>query len=338
MTGLALCLLLASLAAGAGQELPEDPNKAAIDSKIATYHRLSDNLSRPLSERVLAMSDSLLQDVIEGDRSIGIGGTGDYSTRPASVEELALVQQYVALLPRAYREAFEEKLLAIFLVDEFAGAGLTSWVVDEAGGVYYFMILNTALFEQSLDDWLSFRADSVFDASPVEPRIRISTGTDYLALMYGLLHEGGHLVDYELGITPYVDDLHRQVIGGNTAATAFSAPAWESISRPWARYHVDNSQQMNTYGIYANAGFIPRQLAPVMFGQLRRTPFVSIYSLLSWAEHLADFVTYYHIEQFLHGTVEMLLVDDGGEVVAVYRPMQTDLAKSLAPSIQVLYQ
>ena len=143
---------MASFSVVAGAEPEADPNKAAIDWKKATYHRLSGNLARPLDQRVIEMSDDMLRDLIDDDRSIGITGTGKYSTRPAASAELELMQRYLALLPVAYREAFREKLLAIFLVDDFAGAGMTSWVLDEAGEIYYYMILNTALLERSLDE------------------------------------------------------------------------------------------------------------------------------------------------------------------------------------------
>ena len=84
-------------------------------------------------------------------------------------------------------------------------------------------------------------------------------------------------------------------------------------------------------------GLIPRAEMPALFSRLKKTPFVSFYSGSSWNEHLADYVSYYHIEKKLGGTITMDLLIQGS-VVDSYTPLKTPIAQRLEKSIDAFYQ
>ena len=110
-----------------------DQENLALQWKNSTFNKLSGNLSKPLTERVSKVPDDMLRDFIESDLSIGITTARAYTTRSAEQAELELIRRYTELLPPLYGKLFSEKLVAIFLIDNFAGAGLLSWLVDDDG-------------------------------------------------------------------------------------------------------------------------------------------------------------------------------------------------------------
>lgn len=309
---------------------------AVLAWKRGLFQQLQGNLAQPLAARVQKMPGELLKATQDEDRALGINNTVNYSARTSTAEELALVNAYIALLPRAQQRVFAEKLLALYIVDGFSGAGMSDWVVDRDGRIYYYVILNSALFSTSLDDWLSHKEDSPFDQSAAEPTLRVRTQTAYKALMYGLLHEGAHIVDYERGITPYLDPLHRQLSGRTGETSAFTSEVWEKWTRPAARYDFKHRSELNTYGIFTRKALIPRSELAGIFAQLKNSPFVSFYSATSWNEDFADYLTYHHIETKLGGTVAVELLQ-AGQVIDRYAPTKTPVAKGREKFVQSLY-
>lgn len=325
-----LCALPSSLASA-----EDDQFAAAVEWKKATFQRFKQHLKAPLEKRLVAMPDDLFKGLVEYDQSIGIESASAYATRSANEKEKTLFRNYIDLLPSAHKRILDKKLVAVVLIDNFGGAGYSDWLVGEDNQVYYQLVLNSALLENSLDDWLTYKSNSVFSQAKNDPHVRITTGTDYKALLYALLHEGTHLVDFERGLTPFVEPIHRKFVGRDLSTTAFVERVWLDQRTPVTAYEFEHRSGLNVYGIFPDRPLVPSQKAVKMFGQLKQTPFVSFYSASSWNEHIADFVTYYHIEKHLGGKVKLELKQNG-VVLSEYRPMQTSAAKSLMPAVEQL--
>jgi hypothetical protein len=289
---------------------------SALEGKLKLFERFEDNLAMPLAERIQTMPDDFLKLLIDFDKSIGIKNT-DYKARPLTAGEKDLFMSYVSLLPGKYRTTFENKLLAVYFVDNFAGAGLTDWFVDKQGAFYYNMILNSALLKETLDGWLTYRENSFFTGgSPFS--IKVRTGTDYKALLYGLLHEGAHIVDIEYHVTPFIDELHKEVLKQENEVSDFTRGIWEGQKKPVVPYDFNNRDRLNVYGIF-DRELIPGGEMDVMFRQLNSTPFVSFYAGTAWYEDFADFITYHHIERNLGGSIRMELYRGERLVKRFYR-------------------
>ena len=333
---LSVCIgLLTPLLSACGTS--SSSNKAAIEARQERFQKLKPNLSKPIVERVQRMPDDLLAATKAFDKSIGIVKSERYQARVATDDELALIKSYLALLPPAHQAVFAEKLLAIYLIDNFSGAGLTDWVVDGEGRVYYYLVFNSALLSTSMDDWLSYKEDSPFDDSVTAPTIKVQTHTHYKAMLYGLLHEGAHVLDYDRGITPYVDTLHKQFKNLNRESTAFTMSAWINRTTPKAEFDFAHRGNYNLYRIFSNKALIPRAEMPALFAQLKKTPFVGFYSGSTWNEHLADYLAYYHIEKKLGGSITLNLLSQG-KVVDSYDPLKTPGAQRLEKVIETFYQ
>lgn len=317
-----------------------DPNDSQYEHallwKLKLFQRLESNLSKPLEGRLQQMPSDFLKATQNDEKSIGIYNAILYAARTPTADEIALFKTYVGLLPPALQKVFTKKLLAVYLIDDFAGGGLANWVVDRDGHTYYYIILNSSLFTESLDDWLTYKNDSQFDQSTLSPTIRIQTQTDYKALLYGLLHEGTHIADIEHGITPYFDPHHRRLTGRNEVISSFTNRVWRQWLQPDSQYDFSHRNDLNPYGSFPKKGHIPRSELPAMFLQLTKTPFVSFYSGKSWIEDLAEYVAFNHIEKKLGGaiTVELLY---SGVVVDSYAPIKMSLVKQREKYLQSFY-
>lgn len=308
---LALCLQAASVLGAADNT--QDP---ALQEKLKLFQKFEPNLARPLPERVQAIPDDFLKSIIDFDKSIGIKNT-DYKARVLTAVEMTMFDEYVRLLPARYQTTFNDKLLAVYFIDNFAGAGLTDWVVDKNEEFYYYMILNSELLTQSLDEWLTYRENSFFTKdSPFS--IKVRTGTPYKALMYGFLHEGGHVVDMEYHVSPYIDPVHKKFIRQESELSDFTRGVWEQQKTPVARYGFNNRDKLNVYGIF-NRELIPGSEMQAMFLQLHKTPFVSFYAGTAWYEDFADLITYHYIDKNLDGSVRVELYE-GEKIVKRLSP------------------
>lgn len=309
-------------------------DSATLKWKQGLFLRMQGNLSAPITTRVQLMPADILKATQDDDRSIGIAHAERYAPRAATASELALIQSYIELLPHVQQTLFAKKLVAVYLIDGFSGAGITEWVADREGHAYYYLILNTALFTTSLDDWLTYKENSPFDKQFASPAIQVRTQTNFKALMYALLHEGTHIADYELGITPYLDPQHRRFSGRTREVSEFTDGIWGQRFQPAARYDFKHRGDLNTYGIFPQRGLIPRSDLSEMFSQLTKTPFVSFYSSTSWNEDLADYVTYRHIERKLGGAMTMELLHEGN-VIGRYSPLKSALSKQREQAVRV---
>lgn len=314
----AACLLFAA----ASHAADSDDDKL-LKAKLEAYQYFEPNLALPLPARLQTMPDESLQSIITFDRSIGIGNT-DYKARVVTPADIALFAEYVALLPERYRTVLSEKLMAVHLVDNFSGAGLTDWYVDEQGRFYYYMILNSALLTESVDEWLTMRENSYFKRESGSFTVRVRTGIDYKALLYGLLHEGGHILDYEYNINPYLDPLHKKMIKRENEVSDFTRGVWKQQKTPMAGYDINNRDKLNVYGMFSDKTLIPVRELSGMFLQLTQTPFVSFYGSTVWYEDFADLVTYYHVEKKLGGSVVVELLESG-KVVDAFSPIERGL-------------
>jgi hypothetical protein len=309
----------------------------SLIAKRSSFQRLQSNLSVPLEKRIQKIPDDFLKMTRDYDRSIGIDNAERYAAREISADQLKLFQSYIDLLPPVYRKVFSSKLLAVYFIDNFSGAGMTEWVIDREGRTYYYLILNSSLLDTSLDDWLSYKDDSQFDQSATFPSVRVKTNTQFRALMYGLLHEGAHIVDYELGVTPYVDQQHQRFKGRTQARSDFTDNIWLTGTQPVEQFDLKHRKEINTYGIFSKRGLIPRRELPDMFALLAKSPFVSFYSSTTWSEDLADFITYSHIEKYLGGAMSVELLGFG-KILERYAPLNTPSARQREKFLRIFYE
>lgn len=317
-----LCLvLLFGAACGKKQAPAELPLMAQLE--IYNYHPHA-----RLEERIGPMPAKLLE------LYRLIDARPDYRSYTPSPAEKALFLEYLRLMPPAVERIFRQKCVGLYFVEGFTGNGMTSWVADEQGNVYFHMTLNPAAFRQTLSETLSERERSCF-ITERGWKISVDAGTKYKGLAYAVFHEAAHAADYMEGISPLVDTSfpERYRPAGRPDGGLFTG-AWASYSKPFPRNEFFGRGNLTFYG-FDRGPKIPFLDAGGVYQGLAGSPFISLYGSKSWAEDLAELTAYGLITGKLGQPYKILISGPGG-VKMVAEPMKGAAAKRAAAALALL--
>lgn len=276
--------------------------------------------SSGFEDRIGRMPDKLLELYRQMD------DRKDYAAYEPSEADKALVVKYLRLLPPGFERAFREKCVGLYFVRGFAGSGMTSWVVDARGRLYFHMTLNPEVLKKDLSRTLTGRERSCF--SPVAGgRVSVDAGKKFKGLAYALFHEGAHAVDYIYGITPFVEpDLPaRYRPAPRPTAELFSA-AWLEYSLPKPENDYPLRDRITFYGL----GGGPRlslNAARELYDGLARSPFPSLYGSKSWAEDFAELTAFGMITGALGQPYRVTLTLPGAKPLVI-EPMRSSRASA----------
>ena len=267
----------------------------------AEYSRVSDFLRIPAKnlDSYSFTSDSPLSDriglppkvVLDYIRSLD--NRPDYQAYHPTEYDRQLAAKYFELLPPLHRKVLRERLVGVYFIKDFLGSGLTEYVLDESGNMYAFMVFNPGVLKYGVSKWLTMKENTCFIPGSGSVDIRIDVGNGYKGLLYILLHETTHVVDYVMRVTPYVDESVARFFGHRPETGPFVRGVWESYKEP-VDEDFPHGDRITFYGMN-NGPKISLTQALTVYSKLENGPFVSMYSTLSWAEDLAEFVTFYHL-------------------------------------------
>lgn len=260
----------------------KQPQEIPLMARLEAYGY---NPSSSFEDRIGPMPGRLLEEYRRMD------GRPDYRSYLPTPAEKALVVEYLRLMPPAVERIFREKCVGLYFVEGFMGNGMTSWVADGGGKLYFHMALNPAAFRQTLSETLTERERSCF-FSANSWKISIETGSKYKGLAYAIFHEAAHAVDYISGITPLIDPEQPK---------AYRAPvrpdgglftgAWAAASSPMPGNDFPDRAKLSFY--YLGGGpKIPIGRAPEVYRALKGSPFVSLYGSKNSAEDFAELTAY----------------------------------------------
>lgn len=301
---LALAVLL-PLAAGCRKQPP--PEIPAIN-KLETY---AFDPASPLEGRVKLIPQPLLEFFR------GLDGRPDYDGYEPSAADRALFLEYLRLLPPAYEKIFKARCVGIYFVPGMVGNGLTDWIAGPGNKIYFHMILNPAALKDDLSRTLTDRDKSCFI-----PRkgwsVRVDAGSKYKGLLYSLVHEGTHGLDYAAGVTPYTDDtMPAYYRPRRPAAGGFFLKRWAGYSSPRPEADFHGRDKLGFYGL----GGGPRldiSSAPELYAGMTKGGFISLYGARSWAEELAELATFSVLDT-LEQPYEITVTSPAGK--SAFKPM-----------------
>lgn len=226
-----------------------------------------------------------------------LDGRVDYRAYDPDTAERELLTAQLDFLPLFYLPLFHERLLGIYLVENFQGSGYTDYVLARDGTMYTYIVINPATMHQTMSKWLTQKESTAFISGDTSPPVRLECG-DLPASLYVLLHEGAHCVDYVRPVTPYVEPEVRGLSGPDTEVTPFTEGTWASYTQPDTQVAWPYAGKVHFYG-FREPELRP-QAASRIYGALdRQTPFMSLYSTMNWADDFADYLTFYHLTQKL---------------------------------------
>ncbi|NPV02444.1 MAG: hypothetical protein HPY53_13805 [Brevinematales bacterium] len=308
----------------------------------------TDALSKPLYQRILTAPDFLVKYLIEFDNMPG------YKPYAPTAKQLAEISNNIEMLPPYVKKVMQERLLGFYFIDTFLGSGMADFCVDGQGEIYFFIFFNPEILNHSFSEWVTmkditcFIPDVVAEMKTLDGKnkaysansIEIAVSGNYTGFFYTLLHEGTHGVDYVKNITPYIEEIFRSIsIFFNKPvkdASVFTKNVWDGIKSPVPEYKFPLRKSITVFG-WGGGPKIPMKDAPEVYQSLAGTPFVTLYGATSWAEDLAEFVTYYHMTQKL-GQTYTITVKSNGKAVFSYSPMTNDMVKARFASVQLFYQ
>ncbi|MCX5785114.1 MAG: hypothetical protein NTX59_05455 [Elusimicrobia bacterium] len=283
-----LCLTAVFGAAGCGK-------KSASGPDIPYYSSLENykfDPAIPLADRIVIVPPDMLKSAAETD------GRADYKAYDPTAADKELFSKYLALLPPVYGRVFRERCVGVYFIENFMGNGVTSWVVDGKGVIYFYMILNPASLKNNLSKTLTDRERSCFIARPGLD-IKVNAGQKYKGLLYALFHEGTHAVDYIKGVTPFADDsMPSGYFPASPLAGDFFRTVWADYRVPLIPGLIDGRENITFYGL-GGGPKLEMYGVPAMYRELTFSPFISLYGSKSWAEDLAELASFAFITQKL---------------------------------------
>jgi len=258
----------------------------------------------------------------------------DYSSYRPSRYELRLFREYFNQLPALNKKTMMETTVAIYFVKNFLGGGMSDFVAGHDNKVFTIMYINPEIFSKSFSQWITYRESSAFKRGDGTIRLDINCGKKYNALMYILIHESSHLVDYVYNINPYVEPSSADVFGIKPNAKSFTEGVWEDYKYPVSQYAFDDVDKLSFYGL--SEATVPDTKIVSMYESLRKTPFVSLYGCKNWAEDFADSLTFYHLTQKLKQPY-VVTVYKNNKPVMTFSPVKNALVKERWDILEIIY-
>lgn len=280
----------------------------------------------PITARVTQPPDMVLHYLRELDNR------PDYSGYVPDKDALLVLEKAFNELPPLCRSLLNQRLLGIYFIPGFMGSGLTEWVVDGRNDVYAFMVLNPSVLTFDLSQLLTAKEKTCFINDDPDFSIRIDAGKQYSGMLYILLHESIHLVDYVKNLTPYVDNSINEFQKKGITATPFTRDIWEGYDRP--RVKRSFTGRVSFYGIKKPKLRLSESLS--IYRELSDSSFVSLYGSQSWAEDLAELATFYHITEVLKQPYVIQVVE-GTRIIQSIHPMVSPDVKKRFPLLDIFY-
>jgi len=258
----------------------------------------------------------------------------DYSSYTPSKGELMMIDGYIAKLPRHIKAVLQDRLVAIYFINNLVGSGITDDIFDQSGALYTVMLFNPASLKTDLSTWLTYRENTCFQRDAPDVKVEINCGTEYTGFLYALTHESAHVVDYVESHTPYITKNTKILQQITTNETAFVKDRWVDLETPSKPYDFESRKSITFYR--AAESKIKISDASRLYEHLMATPFVSLYGSVSWSEDFAESVMFYHLTQVLRQPYEIRLIKNAA-TIQVFRPMESAKVKEKFPLLQNLY-
>lgn len=259
----------------------------------------------------------------------------NYTSYVPSDQEWDIVASYLTELPVLHDEILKKRLIGIFFINNFIGSGMADYVLDENNDIYSLLIINPETLRHDITTWMTHRENTCFQDDSSDIEVAIECGDKYLGLMYVLLHEATHIVDYVKAMTPYTEpDIKAIKRGEVSESTVFTKNIWQERTTPVESYKDDFQEEITFYGL-GGGPILENSMAPEIYGKLQHLPFVSLYGSMNWAEDFAEYVFWIHYTQKLGQPYEIRVVQKD-HLMAAYSPMDFEHVKSRISVVEEL--
>jgi hypothetical protein len=329
-----LCILVAgSVAVAMGCSSTAETAKLRQSIRATPAKQLAaypDTLTLPLERRVGDIPSVFL------DRLRSLDQNDAYSAYALPDDQREMVVRYLHQLPPANRRVLEARLIGLYFVSGLTGTGFSDYVLDTQGHLYVVMAFNPACLTTELSEWMTKRERSAFAGT--NSFVSVDCGTGYTGFLYAILHESTHALDYIERLTPFVEPALKALDLPPTAIDQqFTTGVWKSYSTPLPQHDYPLRAAMRFYGV-PSANGLKLTDAGQLYDWLEHSPFVSLYGAQSWAEDLAESVTWFHFVSVMGGTYALKLTDPGGATRSMRPELKVKERPGWASVFQAVYR
>lgn len=153
-----------------------------------------------LIQRVQPTPEFLLEYLINWD------SRPNYKDYKLDESERKILSDSFALIPESYRPILKDSLIGVYFIENFWGGGMTSLVVDSENNIYTVIFLNPILLKMNLNEAFLLKERSCFINNDYSYEIKVDISDEYNGILYILLHELTHAIDYKERLTPYAHE------------------------------------------------------------------------------------------------------------------------------------
>jgi hypothetical protein len=315
-----LCFLFVCLLTNLLAEVNSSQLKNLRQKDYRRFENYHFDASSQLVSRISSAPSFLVEAMKEMDERY------DYSLYPVTETDLAEIKKCLSLLPEAMKKVWQKKLIGIYFVHNLWGGGFTDFVLDEKGELYIIMLLNPGCLHFSLEDWLSAKEASALQIDQSDLSVKIKTGKGVSGLFYLFAHEGTHVMDYELGLSPWTEKDIQILQNRKMTNTAVNAGVWLDEKKPLEKLFFPDLTNISIYG-FRGKPRLPISRVQAFYTVLKKSPWVSMYSTFSWAEDLAELSAFSIICEKLKAPIEVDVLKNK-EIVFSFRPLESENVKN----------
>ncbi len=211
--------------------------------------------------------------------------------------------------------------------DGMPNTALTSTVNPDEPFRLFDITIREAILHQSASEWLTEKERSCFSSkgSPLSASIEAGKRD---ALLYVILHEATHIVDFCLKLTP------TEPVGERLAESTFTNGVWSERTIPAAPYRDPLRERVR---FYADGAALPVDQAEAVYLSLANTPFVSLYGASNCADDLAEYAAVYHWTAVIKQPFR-IVIRKRGRAVFTYEPMKSPLVRGRIAQMKRFYE
>lgn len=319
----ALLIPLATL--GSCHLAKKAPGKAELWAQFSEEaHRSASNhgfdLASPMESRFKAIPPWLL------DRLRATDDRWDYAIFPVGDAERAKLKAAMGVLPPSWQSILKEHLVAIYPVQNYWGGGYTEYLPEKSGAVRSYMVVNAASLQATISRWMTWKESTAFLGDVDDVRVRVDAGGQLSGFDYVFIHEAGHVVDYAMRKTPWVEADLKTLYDLPGTPVPFTRGIWSGYRDLEPAWKLPGRANLSVYG-FKGKPRLPYSSAADFYRDLAKTPFVSMYASMSWAEDFADDCAYRIIEKKIGRPIRVTVLK-AGKAVYAYDPTRGDAVKA----------
>ena len=239
------------------------------------------------------------------------------SNHVLSDAEQEKVAKAFSLLPPLYIKILKENLHSISFMDNMPNTALTS-PIESADSIKKFTItFRAGILNETISEWATWKENSLYKNPENSGYELIIDAGKMDAFVYVLLHEATHVIDAILEISPQTKSNDSFAI-----PSSFTKDIWKDIRTLDEKYIFPILENTRFRG----GAVQPISSAPSIYKALAKTPFVSLYSMASWHEDIAELFTIYHLTTELNQPF-IIYIKEKDKVITKFEPMKNKKVK-----------